>query len=45
MSEPKPPHARLIEYISHLTAAQILTPALADGLTQTLNAIAAASKK
>jgi transcriptional regulator with XRE-family HTH domain len=39
-----PAHARLIECISHLTAAQILTPALADGLTQTLNAIAAAKK-
>jgi len=35
-----PEHARLIECISHLTAARVLTPALAEGLTQTLTAIA-----
>tara|TARA_R110001599_G_scaffold333854_1_gene549922 strand:+ start:1736 stop:2155 length:420 start_codon:yes stop_codon:yes gene_type:complete len=35
-----PEHARMIECIAHLTAARVLTPALADGLTTMLNAIA-----
>lgn len=44
ISKASPEHARLIECIAHLTAAQILTPALADGITYTLNAVASARK-
>ncbi|MBY6070618.1 helix-turn-helix domain containing protein [Marinobacter salsuginis] len=37
-------HARLVECISHLTAARVLTPALAEGITISLNAVAALKK-
>lgn len=40
-----PEHARLVECISHLTTANVLTAAVADGLTMTLNAIAGAKKQ
>ena len=39
-----PEHARLIECLAHLTAARVLTPAIAEGVTATLNAIASSKK-
>lgn len=44
MVKASPEHATLIECIAHLTAARVLTPALAEGITATLNAVAAAKK-
>lgn len=44
IAQASPEHARLIECIAHLTAARVLTPALAEGITATLNAVAAAKK-
>lgn len=44
IAQESPEHARLIECIAHLTAARVLTPAIASGLTSTLNAIAASKK-
>lgn len=40
-----PERARLVECASHLTTANVLTAAVADGLTVTLNAIAATKKQ
>lgn len=40
IAKASPEHAKFIECVAHLTAARVLTPALADGLTTTLNAIA-----
>lgn len=40
-----PEHARFVQCVAHLTAARVLTPALAEALTQTLNAIAATKKE
>lgn len=37
-------HAQLVACISHLTAAHVLTPAIAKGITDTLNAVASARK-
>ena len=45
IAKASPEHARLVECIAHLTAAQVLTPALAEGLTMTLNAVASAKKE
>lgn len=39
-----PEHARLIECISHLTAARVLTPAIAESITSLLNNVAATRK-
>lgn len=39
-----PEHSRLVECISHLTAANLLTPAVADGLRITLEAMAESRK-
>jgi len=44
VAKASPEHARLIQCIAHLTAAQVLTPELAKGLTETLNAVAAGKK-
>lgn len=44
IAQASPEHARLVECIAHLTAARVLTPALAEGITATLNAVAAAKK-
>ncbi|NWO05802.1 MAG: hypothetical protein HLX50_08945 [Alteromonadaceae bacterium] len=44
ISKCSPEHARFAECISHLTHAGILTPAAAEGLTQTLNAFATIRK-
>jgi len=44
IAKASPEHARLVECIAHLTAARVLTPALAEGITMTLNAVAAAKK-
>lgn len=44
ITQASPEHARLVECIAHLTAARVLTPALAEGITATLNAVAAAKK-
>lgn len=44
IAKASPEHARLIECISHLTAARVLTPSIAEGITSTLNAIAASKK-
>lgn len=44
ISDYSPEHARFAECLSHLTHAGILTPAVAEGLTQTLNAFAANKK-
>ena len=40
IAKASPEHAKLVECIAHLTAARVLSPALAEGLTQTLTAIA-----
>ncbi|HET8799649.1 MAG TPA: helix-turn-helix domain-containing protein [Marinobacter sp.] len=40
-----PEHARFIQCVSHMTAAKVFTPALADAFAQTLNAIAATKKE
>lgn len=45
ISKASPEHAKLVECIAHLTAARVLTPAIAEGVTATLNAIAAAKKQ
>lgn len=45
IAKASPEHAKLVECIAHLTAARVLTPAIADGLTATLNAIAASKKQ
>lgn len=45
IAKASPEHAKLIECIAHLTAARVLTPALAEGITATLNAVAAAKKQ
>lgn len=39
-----PEHARFIQCVSHLTSAGVFTPTIAEGLTTTLNGIAAAKK-
>lgn len=44
IAKASPEHARLIQCVAHLTAARVLTPAIAEGLTQTLNAIASSQK-
>lgn len=44
IAKASPEHARLVECIAHLTAAKVLTPAIANGITATLNAIAASKK-
>jgi len=44
ITQASPEHARLIECIAHLTAARVLTPAIAEGVTVTLNAIANSKK-
>ncbi|AYP29022.1 hypothetical protein AS1_42 [Marinobacter phage AS1] len=44
IAQASPEHARFVQCASHLTTAKIFTPALADALTQTLNAIAATKK-
>jgi len=44
IAKASPEHAKLIECISHLTAARVLTPAIAEGITATLNAVAASKK-
>lgn len=44
VAKASPEHARLIECISHLTRIRVLTPALAEGITATLNAVAASKK-
>lgn len=40
IAKASPEHARLLECIAHLTAAQVLTPALAKGITLSLTAVA-----
>lgn len=45
IAQASPEHARLVECIAHLTVARVLTPALAEGITMTLNAVAAAKKE
>lgn len=45
IAKASPEHARFIQCVSHMTAAKVFTPALADALTQTLNAVAAAKKE
>lgn len=45
IAQASPEHARFIQCVSHLTAAKIFTPALAEAFTQTLNAVAAAKKQ
>ncbi|MBN8237775.1 helix-turn-helix domain-containing protein [Marinobacter hydrocarbonoclasticus] len=44
IAKASPEHAKLVECVAHLTAARVLTPALAEGITCTLNAVAAAKK-
>jgi transcriptional regulator with XRE-family HTH domain len=44
VAKASPEHARLVSCISHLTAARVLTPGIADGITTTLEAIAASKK-
>jgi len=44
VAKASPEHARLVACIAHMTAARILTPALADGITISLNAVAALKK-
>ncbi|MBB5321180.1 helix-turn-helix domain-containing protein [Marinobacter oulmenensis] len=44
VAKASPEHARLIECISHLTRIRVLTPELAEGITATLNAVAASKK-
>lgn len=44
IAKASPEHARMIECIAHLTAAKVLTPGIAEGLTSTLNAFAATKK-
>lgn len=45
IAKASPDHAKLIECIAHLTAAKVLTPAIASGLTATLNGIAEAKRQ
>ncbi|GAA3555965.1 helix-turn-helix domain-containing protein [Marinobacter xestospongiae] len=40
-----PEHARLIECISHLTSARVLTPSIAEAMTHLLNAVADSKKQ
>ena len=44
IAKASPEHARMIECIAHLTAAKVLTPGIAEGLTSHLNAFAATKK-
>ena len=44
IAKASPEHARLVECIAHLTAAEVLTPAIAVGIASTLNAIASSKK-
>lgn len=44
IAKASPEHARLLACMSHMTAARILTPALAEGITTSLNAVAALKK-
>lgn len=45
IAKASPEHARFIQCVSHMTAAKVFTPALADAFAQTLNAIAATKKE
>jgi len=45
IAQASPEHARLVECMAHLTAAKVLTPGIAEGLTITLNAFSGSKKK